>query len=290
MKERIGGRRCVKTERQRQPRPVWPRPWLAHDRRGFVRCLGQQAAAIAGLLVALALLAYGLWYGAVLPVAHRWAVFGVRQVAVQERLVALTFDDGPQPPYTEQILQVLDRFQVRATFFEIGRQIDRYPALTQAVIQRGHELGNHSYSHRNLILRWPGEIAAEIAETDRRLRAAGVAGPIAVRPPLGKRWLILPYLLWRSQRTLAMWNVDSGDYDPAADVSALVQQVLTQVQPGSIVLMHDGSLDPRQSRDRTVAALAVLIPALRDRGYRLVTLQELLRSAQAHGWTASTQD
>lgn len=242
--------------------------------------------AVVSLLGAIALAAYGLWYGAVLPVAHRLPVFGVRQVAMQERLVALTFDDGPQPPYTDRILQVLDRFQVQATFFEIGRQIDRYPAVARAVVQRGHELGNHSYSHRNLILRWPHEIAAEIADTDRRLRSLGVVGPIAVRPPLGKRWFILPYLLWRSQRTLAMWNVDSGDYDPARDAAALVQQVLDQVQPGSIILMHDGSLDPQQSRDRTVAALEVLIPALRDRGYRLVTLAELLRSGRPNGQPA----
>ncbi len=236
------------------------------------------------VMVALLLLvAHGLWYGAVLPVAHSFPLFGVRRVLTTEPLVALTFDDGPQSPYTEQVLQVLDRFGVKATFFEIGQQIDREPALARSVVQRGHELGNHSYSHRNLILRWPGEIAAEITETDRRLRAAGAEGPIALRPPLGKRWFGLPYWLWRSGRTLAMWEVDSGDYDPTHSVADLVQGVLQRVQPGSIVLFHDGSFKTHQPRDRTVAALGEIIPTLQARGYRLVTLGELLRSGKPSG-------
>jgi len=246
-------------------------PWLQWVQNGLVA------------LVLMALVGHGLWYGAVLPVAHSLPVFGVRRVATAERLVALTFDDGPQPPYTGEILQVLDRFGVRATFFEIGQQIDRYPAWSREVVRRGHELGNHTYSHRNLIFRWPSEVQSELAETDRRLRAAGATGPIALRPPLGKRWFTLPFLLWRSGRTLAMWEVDSGDYDPANDAKTLVQSVLRQVRPGSIVLFHDGSFRLNHPRDRTIAAIQDIIPALQAQGYRFVTLSELLRSGRPSG-------
>jgi peptidoglycan-N-acetylglucosamine deacetylase len=198
------------------------------------------------------------------------AYFGLSRVPTQAKAVALTYDDGPNPPYTQQLLAILQRNHVKATFYELGKQIQAYPELTRQVLAAGHELGNHSYSHQSLWLRSPEFLANEIDSTNRLLKAAGVTSPPSFRPPWGRRLFMLPYLLHQRGERLVIYDVDSVDYG-APNVEFIVNNVVNQVQPGSIVLMHDGGGD----RSKTVAAAETIIQRLRAKGYEFKTISEL---------------
>jgi peptidoglycan/xylan/chitin deacetylase (PgdA/CDA1 family) len=191
------------------------------------------------------------------------------------RRVALTFDDGPSV-YTPQVLAILNRYGVHATFFEIGRQVGPLAATAQAVIQAGDVIGDHTWSHPDLT-------AANAAAQLRSARAAihSVTGfrPCLMRPPYG----IAPPGVVGIARSLGLltiqWDVDPADWSrPGA--AAVAGRVLSGVHPGSIVIMHDGGGD----RSETVEALRTIVPALLARGYHLVTVPQLLGLRPAYAY------
>jgi peptidoglycan/xylan/chitin deacetylase (PgdA/CDA1 family) len=207
----------------------------------------------------------------------RYQVLGriVARVETDQPVVALTFDDGPTVEFTGEILEVLAAEGVPATFFAVGEALEKRPEACQALVAAGHELGNHSYSHRPLILASYGTIRAEIERTDALIRACGYDGPIAFRPPNGKKLLLLPAYLAANGRTTVTWDVGpEGDREVAADRERIAAYVLERVQPGSIVLLHA----MYRSRAESRAALPAIIQGLKARGYRLVTLSTLLSS------------
>lgn len=198
----------------------------------------------------------------------------VDHVPTEQKVIALTFDDGPEPNQTEQILQILAVEQVPATFFLVGEAIARNPQLTQKILAAGHQLGNHSYSHQRMVFKSPEFIAEEIEKTDALLRQAGVTGPILFRPPYGKKLVLLPWYLANHQRTAVTWNIAPEDYRQIAKNSqAIVQHCLDEVKPGSIILLHV----MYQSRRASMQAVPELIKQLKANGYRFVTVDELLR-------------
>ncbi len=208
----------------------------------------------------------------------------VRRIPSGERVVALTFDDGPQPPYTNAILEVLARRGVRATFFVVGQQVEEHPQLARDIVRRGHELGNHSWSHARLIFRSPAFVRSEIERTDRLLRRLGYNRPTAFRAPFGRKLITLPAVLDSMNKRHVLFDVVPGDWErPPVDV--IVNRTLEDVRPGSIILLHDGGGD----RAQTVQATDELIAALERIGYRFVTVSELLGDASpavaqyAHG-------
>lgn len=193
----------------------------------------------------------------------------VASVPVSDSVVALTFDDGPVPFHTDSVLDMLRQEQVRATFFVIGNSVARYPALTQRILQEGHELGNHSYSHQRMVLVSSGTVRAEVERTDSLIRAAGATGPIHFRPPYAKRLFVLPWYLARTGRTTVLWSLEpdswfSGHQD-------MVDHVVDNVEPGSIILLHVEI----PSRVEGRKALPLLIRELKHRGYRFATVSEL---------------
>jgi peptidoglycan/xylan/chitin deacetylase (PgdA/CDA1 family) len=186
-------------------------------------------------------------------------------------VVALTFDDGPKPGQTEAILDILKKHEVKASFFMVGRRIERHRELAARVLAEGHQLGNHSYSHRRLIFKSPSYIQEEIDKTDALLRGLGVEGEIHFRAPFGKKLVILPWLLSRSGRKHITFDVVPGD-DATQDVELLTSRVMESVRPGSIILFHDGG----QDKPGTIQATELVIGRLREQGYRFVTVSELL--------------
>jgi len=193
------------------------------------------------------------------------------RVHTSEKLVALTFDDGPNPPYTNQLLDVLDREHVKATFFFIGRNVEKNPEVARLVSERGHQVCNHSYSHVPLVNRWPSFVRSEIEKTDALLRQAGVKGEIYFRPPMGKKFLVLPYFLWKGKRKDILYSVNSHDY-LGKTRDEIEKSVLEQAGPGDIILLHDGG----GRRAETVAATQKVVRALKKKGFRFLTVQELL--------------
>jgi peptidoglycan-N-acetylglucosamine deacetylase len=230
------------------------------------------AAATVSAVVCLGMLAWG---GNRFSSSRTHQLVGdlVTRAATTDSVVALTFDDGPTPTHTDSVLALLADFGVPATFFMIGQFMERNPDVVGRVVEGGHELANHSYSHPRLVLKSPGTIRREIERTDSLIRAAGHVGEIWVRPPYGKRLFGLPYYLSRHGRPVVLWTLEPDTYHARAE--AMVDYVRERVSPGSIILLHVEI--PARSEGR--AALRRIVPELRSRGYRFVTLSELLRGA-----------
>lgn len=199
----------------------------------------------------------------------------VSHLDTHEPVVALTFDDGPSEQFTPQVLAILARYQVKATFFVTGREASQHSTMAKAIVAAGHQLGNHSWSHPRLVFRSYAVITNEIERTDIAIRQAGYLGPIYFRPPYGKKLLLLPWYLKQHQRVTVTWNVEA-DADLGVDADTIAQQVVAQVKPGSIVLLHV----MYASREASRAALPSIIEGLQAKGYRLVTMAEMLQDSQ----------
>ncbi|AFZ17723.1 putative xylanase/chitin deacetylase [Allocoleopsis franciscana PCC 7113] len=195
----------------------------------------------------------------------------VNHVNTKDKVVALTYDDGPNPPYTNQLLEILERHQIKATFFVVGKTVEKYPDTLRLIVSKGHEIGNHSYSHKALISEKPGFIWSEIQKTDQLLRQLGVKDEIHFRAPYGRKLIVLPYLLAKLNKKNILWTIDTKDYE-ASNSEVIEASVLEQVRPGSIILMHDGGGE----RSRTVVATERLIENLKEKGYSFQTVSNLI--------------
>ncbi|MEU8358452.1 polysaccharide deacetylase family protein [Nonomuraea sp. NPDC048882] len=196
------------------------------------------------------------------------------RVETNEKVVALTFDDGPDE-HTREIIDLLAEQRVHATFFVVGSQVEAHPRLTKALVDAGHQLANHTYSHRRMVFVSKSTVADEIERTDRVIRAAGQQGEIVFRPPTGKKLLSLPLYLSEHQRHTVMWDIepDSGTTPTAAEI---VTTVRDEVRPGSIILLHPWYAGGAPTRESIVG----LVTELREQGYRFVTVSELLALRQ----------
>jgi peptidoglycan-N-acetylglucosamine deacetylase len=191
------------------------------------------------------------------------------------RAVALTFDDGPWPVHTQAVLHVLRRFHVRATFFMVGTQIERYPELVREVERQGHEIGNHTMHHpesppmADMIDR---RVAAELSDANALLGDDHVH-PTVFRPPGGSYDdAVIEQARLQGMRTV-LWSVDPEDWKASRTRKDIVRSVLKHVRAGSIVLLHDGGGDARH----TIAALPDIIRGIRKRGFRFVTVPSEFR-------------
>ncbi|WP_242728577.1 polysaccharide deacetylase family protein [Microcoleus vaginatus] len=201
--------------------------------------------------------------------------FGINRADTEVKVVALTYDDGPYPPYTNQLLDILDRYKVKATFFEIGRNIEKHPEIVKMIVARGDELANHSYSHKDMMFKPREVLLSEIEKTDKLLQEVGVKqDSISFRPPWGRRFVVLSYLLSQMHKQLIMWDVDSQDYEKTLTAEDIATRVIKNVRSGSIVVMHDGGGD----RSKTVAATEMIVKDLQSKGYEFKTVSELLKS------------
>jgi peptidoglycan/xylan/chitin deacetylase (PgdA/CDA1 family) len=200
--------------------------------------------------------------------------FGIKRADTEVKVVALTYDDDPSPPSTNQLLDILDRYQVKATFFEIGRNIEKHPEIVPMIVARGHELANHSYSHTDMMFKPREFLLSEIEKTDKLLQELGVKqDSISFRPPFGRRFVVLSYLLSQMYKKLIMWDVDSLDYENTLTAEDIANRVIDNVRLGSIVLMHDGGGD----RSKTLAATQAIVKTLQSKGYAFKTVPELLK-------------
>ena len=221
------------------------------------------AAAIIGLLY---LLCYGGFEGPI-----DW-LMGTDPHGDRNRpRVALTFDDGPHPVHTAPLLDALAELGAPATFFVVGRDVDANPALVARIAREGHELGNHTYRHRYLPLARSRSVESELRATDQAVaRAAGIV-PRVARPPWGGRSPRNVRVFQRLRKRLVLWDVNSFDWKgkPAAQV---VERVLARARAGSIILMHEA----RDGGETTIEAVRMLVPALRARGFELVTVSRAI--------------
>lgn len=190
-----------------------------------------------------------------------------------EKVVALTFDDGPKPGGTEPLLDILVREHVPATFFVIGRHVTEYPELTRKITDAGMEIANHSYTHPNLTRLSEEEIACELLQTQAAIQMATGKTPRLVRPPGGNWNSKVAGVAKRWGLTACMWTVDVYGSE-VISAQQVADAALAQVQPGSILLMHNGKMS-------TLQALPTIIHELRRRGYSFATVETLTRRLNA---------
>ena len=185
--------------------------------------------------------------------------------------VALTFDDGPNPPYTSQILATLQNYHVHATFFTVGGQIGAHPALVQQEADQENLVENHSWSHANFNILTTESMSWQLTTTNDAIHQTTHILPKLFRPPYGAYNQTALNIATSLNLTTVTWSVDPRDWTrPGTD--AIVSRVVSQTQNGSIILMHDGGGD----RSQTVAALPAIIEQLQQHGFCLVTVQQLL--------------
>lgn len=188
--------------------------------------------------------------------------------------VALTFDDGPDDPYSLQVSRVLDEHGVKGTFFEVGKAIDARPEIARALYDDGHLVGNHSYHHD--YWRWLDPRYPELDRTEAAFRRQLGVCPAFFRPPHGQRTpFMLAHVSSKGMHTVT-WDVSAGDW-ATDDASLVAKRILDGVKPGSIILLHDG-IDGTVTADRTVLvkALPMIIDGLKAKGLTPVRLDELL--------------
>jgi peptidoglycan/xylan/chitin deacetylase (PgdA/CDA1 family) len=190
------------------------------------------------------------------------------------RSIALTFDDGPSEG-TNQLLDILRQYRTPATFFVCGMNVQRLPGVAQAVAADGHEIGNHTYSHRALYLRSSRFIAEELSAAQSIIADTTGASPKLFRAPFGARWFGLREAQRRLSLLGVMWTVLGRDWKLPAE--RIARRVLAGAENGAIICLHDGrGVSAKPDINATLKAVARLIPVLQSRGFRFETVSQLL--------------
>lgn len=196
----------------------------------------------------------------------------VRFVKTDQKVVALTFDDGPSTPYTEQVLDILERHHVKATFYVLGVNVKTYPYIIKRMINQGHELGNHSMYHHYLKKKSVKQIEAEILQVDALIRKQGYDGQITFRSPFGQVSKGIQQAVYNLDKTNVLFSYLSEDWEgPPAQV--IHDRIMKRVRPGFIITLHDGG----KGRHTTVQATERLIQTLKQQGYQFVLISDLLK-------------
>lgn len=197
-----------------------------------------------------------------------------RQGSIKEAKVALSFDDGPDNNYTVEILDILKKHKVPATFFVIGSRCELYPEVVKRMVKEGHLLGNHTWSHPNIIKLSNQEALKEVTKADKIIKRYAGYSPILFRSPYGSLDREKVELFRDKGYKLISWNIDSLDWKglSAAEVKT---NILENLQQGSIILQHSAG-GPGEDLSGTVKALDDIIRVLKKDGYKFVTVDELL--------------
>lgn len=202
------------------------------------------------------------------------------KVQTAEKVVALTFDDGPDPRYSEQIGQILTAAGAKGTFFVMGQHAAQHPEIVQTLMAQGHEIGNHTWSHPSLKLKSPQMIREELESTDQLIRDLGYTAPIPFRAPYGHSWFALPHVLKQRQQANALWTVQMNDWKPEQP-DVMMSLLAPKFDNGAIILMHDGDGESEGAdRRNTVTLVQMIVDKYAAAGYQFVTVSELLDRGQ----------
>lgn len=192
------------------------------------------------------------------------------RVETSQKIVALTFDDGPTRSHTDEILNILREENVKATFFLMGSGMEENPGEAEKIIADGHEIGNHTYHHERMILATPNFVKNEIEMTDELIRKAGYQREITFRPPYGKKLFALPYYLSEHNRKTITWDVEPETYAKTSD--DIMRYTLDHTKNGSIIILHV----MYDSGAESMKSVRPIIKSLREKGFEFKTVSELL--------------
>ena len=184
------------------------------------------------------------------------------RMSASERAVYLTFDDGPIPECTPQVLDILAQYNVKATFFMVAENAERYPELTRRVVAEGHTIGNHTYHHMR------GHQSMTRKYVEDALRGERVLKTKLFRPPHGRMKASQKWAILEAGYTIYLWDVLTHDYNPRYSVESILSAVQHYTRNGSIIVLHDSL----KSKDRMLEALPLIIEWLQKEGYQLKAL------------------
>ena len=198
---------------------------------------------------------------------------GIERAKTAKKVLALTFDDGPHQKYTEAILDILQNNGIRATFFVIGKNAQRYPQIIAKIYKGGNVIGNHSYSHFYLTKLTDEKVRAELTKTSELVNAVIKKYPILFRPPYGICSARSAEITRQLGFVTIVWNDTTNDYEVEQTTpEKIAADIIKLAKPGSIIGLHDGG----GNRQKTVAALPIIINTLKTAGYEFLTLPEML--------------
>ncbi|MEW9052702.1 MAG: polysaccharide deacetylase family protein [Neobacillus sp.] len=198
----------------------------------------------------------------------------INEVSTSKKAVAITFDDGPNPIYTPQVLEIFSEVNGKATFFMIGEEISQKPELVKKAAEQGHEIGNHTYTHPQLSRLSREECLDEIERTERLVEELIGQKPVVFRPPyLDYNQDTLSIIEQKGYRMIGAVNLDARDWEQPG-VEHILNESRSCIKNGSILLFHDGYGD----RTHTIEAVRTLVSELTLQGYQLVTVTELLNA------------
>jgi len=201
-----------------------------------------------------------------------WLVESTCSFPTEEKVLYLTFDDGPDPIITPVLLKVLDQYQIKATFFVNGNKVERSPEVARKIVEAGHLLGNHSYQHENMIFKSFDYIEQDLLKTDSLIRQVGQVPISYYRPPYGRSFVNLPRVLKAHNRTILNWSIAPvAQYEEPFPKEKVLHEILDNLSPGAIILLHDGytGLDAQSLAEM----VEQLILESRAKGYRISSLE-----------------
>ncbi len=201
----------------------------------------------------------------------------------EEKYISLTFDDGPHPKYTDQILALLEQYGIKATFFMIGSNVASYPEVAKRVQEKGHEIGAHTYSHPHMKKISLHALAEELTKSEKVFAEYGLPKPALFRPPEGFRSPEQVRLLEERGYRVVIWSLDTKDWQGRPS-SHMVSQATSYVQGGDVLLFHDYI----SGQNTTITAIEELIPKLLADGYHFVTVSELINRRSDQSVIASS--
>ena len=194
----------------------------------------------------------------------------------EEKLVALTFDDGPHKYRTPEILDILRENNVKATFFVVGAMVHEYPDIVLRALAEGHEIGNHTYNHLKMKKLTPDKLKSELEATEEELYEIAEYRPKLFRPPEGWCSESIASAVGKMDYDIILWNIDTLDW-AHNEVGKICTCVYDGIKPGSIILFHDYVV----GKSPTAEALKRIIPELKAQGYKFVTASELINYGES---------
>jgi len=195
------------------------------------------------------------------------------------RLLALTYDDGPNDPWTFRLMEVLNRHQVKATFFLVGKFVEQRPDIARALVSAGHVIGNHTWDHPNLIFCSSAEVRRQLQRTQQAIRDATGIDVTLFRPPFGGRRPASMRVARSLGLQAVMWNVTCRDWTPRS-TDEIVALAESQIKGGNVILLHDGEFHRiGVDRSRSVEASDRLLTRYKSNGYQFVTIPEMMQGS-----------
>ncbi|OIJ13932.1 polysaccharide deacetylase [Anaerobacillus alkalilacustris] len=200
----------------------------------------------------------------------------INEVQSLHKAVAITFDDGPNPIYTQQLLQIFQEVGGKATFYMIGDQMIKHPEIVKTVVDQKHEIGNHSYSHPKLTQIQLSDCETELTRTDQIITEMTGIKPATFRPPyLDYNEVVISISEKLGCKVIGALNLDALDWEQPG-IDFILSKTRNHIRSGSILLFHDS----RGDRSQTVEAVRILATELKEQGYQLVTVSELLQLSE----------